>query len=228
MLSLPASWLDHKRSLAHGRDHTPRNSRLVMRWLQLRKLRLRLQETDPSDRADAVEQLGEFDDVSAHVVKALQDEDPLVRSRAADMLVRCRDCATLVTALADPNPFVRTEAADALGDLRDPTAVPALIVALEDETASVRSHAAYALGDIGDLEAVGPLTTLLSDPAPAVRRIATYALGNLGDPAAIEALMMTLADPEPEVRSAASEAVHKLEGSRTGVFAAVKDDDPEP
>ena len=86
------------------------------------------------------------DDVTALVAK-LASEEGLARKQARRCLVRQGDRAVvlLVQALADENPIMRTEAAEALLYLASPLAAPALVEALDDTEFGVRWLAAEAL-----------------------------------------------------------------------------------
>ena len=86
------------------------------------------------------------DDVTA-LVGMLASEEGLARKQARRCLVRQGDRAVvlLVQALADENPIMRTEAAEALLYLASPLAAPALVEALDDTEFGVRWLAAEAL-----------------------------------------------------------------------------------
>ena len=86
------------------------------------------------------------DDVTALVAK-LASVEGLARKQARRCLVRQGDRAVvlLVQALADENPIMRTEAAEALLYLASPLAAPALVEALDDTEFGVRWLAAEAL-----------------------------------------------------------------------------------
>jgi len=86
------------------------------------------------------------DDVTA-LVGMLASEEGLARKRARRCLVRQGDRAVilLVQALADENPIMRTEAAEALLYLASPLAAAALVEALGDTEFGVRWLAAEAL-----------------------------------------------------------------------------------
>ena len=63
-------------------------------------------------------------------------------------------------------------AVQALGEIKDPSAVPALIGALRDPYANIRNNAVQALGEIKDPSAVPALIGTLLDPDLAASRSA--------------------------------------------------------
>lgn len=90
----------------------------------------------------------------------------------------------LSKALSDERPLVRAKAADALGrlGLRAKSTIPALIRASEDERADVRTAALAALGEVGsrDPSARAALQKALHDRDDAVRAAAEDALSRIG------------------------------------------------
>jgi HEAT repeat protein len=94
------------------------------------------------------------------VVKALQDENRLIRMHAADLLrkwaldpeilptVRAWAMKPLVTVLGDPDYHVRVVAIQALGSMKDPRAVDPLIESLRRGNSRIRGFAAQALRNV--------------------------------------------------------------------------------
>ncbi|CAK9046925.1 unnamed protein product [Durusdinium trenchii] len=128
----------------------------------------------------------------------------------------------LLKALEDPDVGVRSRAATALGQIGPAAAeaVPHLLEVLRDTDRLVRSHAAWALGQIGPAaaEAVPALLrTLPEDPDLVVRCNVARALGQIG-PAAAEAVPQLLkalegSDADIELcrlRSSAAEALGQM------------------
>ena len=89
-----------------------------------------------------------------------------------------------IEALGDENPDVRSDAADALGMLGESAAdaIQHLGEALCDDYEPVRLNAAYALGAIG-APAVDTLIEKLTDEKASARRLAAYGLAAIGEPA---------------------------------------------
>ena len=143
-------------------------------------------------------------------ITALADDDPAVRSRAADDLGTLGESAAeaiphLIEAMRDTYEPVRLNAAYTLGMIGEP-AVPALVALLDEEDAT-RRMAAYALAAVGE-PAVPALTEALQRPEEAARVEATYALAQIGAPAesAMPTLMARTQDESVEVRRYLAEA----------------------
>ncbi len=174
---------------------------------------------DPTDRADAAEQLADFgsdDTLQALAYAGLYDPSRLVRDEAIDAIAEW-DFETLVEILQKhPEDTVRRAAAAALGRLNDPRAVEPLATALlTDMAAEVRQESAKALRRLRDVEAVSPLIqALLQDEEPSVRAEAATALGALGDDRAVQALLGTLQDDVSALaREAGAKALGRIRGS---------------
>ena len=152
----------------------------------------------PSEKNAQLEKYFEQTKDIGYVIKALGDEDHMVRMKAARILGETRNrraVEPLVTALrTDKHYAVREEAANALGKKKDPRAVDALIYALGDKESGVQRLAAASLGEIGDRRAVEPLLiTLREDRSPLVRSAVLAALDKIGWKMAA---MKTLQQPE--------------------------------
>ena len=115
-----------------------------------------------------------------------------------------------IEALRDEEPTVRSDAADALGLLGESAAdaVPMLSEALQDDYEPARLNAAYALGAIGE-PAVSKLIEKLSDENGTTRRMAAYGLAAVGAPA-VSALCEMLAHENDEVRHQATYALAQI------------------
>jgi HEAT repeat protein len=96
--------------------------------------------------------------------------------KTVSLLEKNRDVEGLIKALKDEDLVVRRGAASALGKIRDARAVEPLIQALKDKDSSVRWGAAVALGRIGDARATEPLNQALKDENSVVRSFAKEAL----------------------------------------------------
>jgi HEAT repeat protein len=81
-----------------------------------------------------------------------------------------------------------------LGELKDPSAVPALVALLQDE--QVNYKVAWALGEIGGEPAVRGLVEALDDKSPDVRVIAIESLGKLNAKETLPRLRQLLDDNE--------------------------------
>jgi HEAT repeat protein len=148
--------------------------------------------------------------LSKHI-EALSDEDPSVRSDAADELGLLGESSAdaipmLSETLRDNYEPARLNAAYTLGAIGEP-AVPALIEKLSDESGPTRRAAAYGLAAVG-APAVPALCEALEHENDAVRVEATYALAQIGSTAepAIQVLMEHSEDSNVEVRRYVPEA----------------------
>lgn len=132
---------------------------------ELRQALESLTSNDPKRRALAIVELGELaggESTAPFVVKALEDPNHLVRARAAQVLGKIGDTASialLINRLEDQREDrdVRARAAEALGQLKATEAVEPLVDAMGDMFWHLRHHAIIALGRIGDRRAEGAL-----------------------------------------------------------------------
>jgi HEAT repeat protein len=100
-----------------------------------------------------------------------------------------KDPEFCIKALDDENPEVRSLAAEALGQMRGSRAEEALFGLLEYNNSGVRITAVRARGRIGAECTVEPLIkSLVADKNPAFRTCVIEVLGNLKDKRAIEPL----------------------------------------
>jgi HEAT repeat protein len=146
------------------------------------------------------------------LLHGLEDSESRVRSAAVKTLMECDDFtdpAPLLKLCKDTDANCRRAAVAALGQLRNPTAIPALVAALaEHET---RETAEKALGQISDQAAVvqmlsGPLAT---SQDKAVRLACAKVLGGLDFDAAMTPLEKASRDSDAGVAKAATEALKK-------------------
>jgi len=182
-----------------------------------------LKDPDPGVRAQGVALLPADGESVGALEKALEDEDPEVRSKALCKVSRAdKEGAVplLLTALKDKIPEVRVRAARGLGafnvihyaphgDLQH--AVTALAGALRDGSPEVRKAAAISLRRLGvkASEAAPALAAALKDPDAEVRKTAAEALAETRDVHDIAALIAALNDQEDPVRIAAAKTLAK-------------------
>ena len=121
----------------------------------------------------------------------------------------------LLGALADDDPRIRSAAAEALGEVGDVSAVEPLGKMLaSDADSDVRESAAEALGEIGSPAAVPALRAALKDGDEDVREAVVDALGEIGGPDAERVLRQALSDPDEDVRDAAAAALAKMKQAK--------------
>lgn len=114
--------------------------------------------------------------------------------------VRAQAITALEKALADEHPAVRSRAATALADANATSALPKLLVAVEDDDAFVRQMALSALGELGDSRATVKLERALADARPEVRYQALIAYTRVHDEGASAAISTALGDDDCAVR----------------------------
>jgi HEAT repeat protein len=153
-------------------------------------------------------------DAISRLVKLLGDEEPTVRSAAAEALWRIerhpKALATLETMLRNPNGSIACGAASVLGELAANEAPVALILvaALGHADADTRRTAAQAFGRVGPA-AVPSLQNALATADEQTKIQAVEALGWIGPPAAT-ALTGALGHADPLVRRHAARALGRL------------------
>jgi cyclophilin family peptidyl-prolyl cis-trans isomerase/HEAT repeat protein len=158
------------------------------------------------------------------LIAALDDEDPVVRARAAFALGSVQDSAAvpaLLEALDDPDPRVRADAAFALGQTGDSTSQSELLAALDREVESAAS--AEILDALGRSGGSATLAAIAGRPAEGDERavlalaLGRYGLRGIHDPGAIDRLEAFAADPDPLV---AADAAWYFARADTAAWAA--------
>jgi len=175
--------------------------------------RAHLVDGDASVRATALGALARAGALrSADLTAALDDPDPLVRRRVAEVVAALGDDplsadVRLVALLEDPDPAVVEVAAWACGERSpaEPGAVSALAaLAIGHSDALIREAAVAALGSIGDAAGLPAILAATSDKAT-VRRRAVLALAPFDGPDVSEALERARNDRDWQVRQAAED-----------------------
>ncbi len=173
----------------------------------------KLKTNDERELDAAINKLGQIGKPAIPaLMKALQDQNLLVRRSAAEVLTKIGYPAIpdLAKALNNPDAGVRSSAASALGSIgaEAKMAVPQLITLLKDFKAYVRGSAASALGEIGaeSKTAAPQLIPLLKDSDAEVRFRAAYALKKIGAEAktVVPHLVPLLKDSDAKMRSSAA------------------------
>ena len=98
----------------------------------------------------------------------------------------------LIKLLEDEDPHVRTPAAQCLGELNDKRAVEPLIKALRDDNLYVRYFAILSLAKLKDERSVKSLAECFNDTYDTIRQNAVYAIGNIKCEESFQTLLETL------------------------------------
>ena len=149
---------------------------------------------------EAIATLGPDRDADPEAVAPLiHDADPMVRARAASLLVALSDdrtaTATLTELTADPDDAVRAVAFDAMRRSGTSRLFDAALSGVTDPAATVRVAAVRAVAALAPDRARDPLVLALGDDHPLVRDTAAEALGVLGADAT-EPVIESLASPQ--------------------------------
>lgn len=166
-----------------------------------------LADPDAKVRATALGALARMDRLTeADLHAGLDDRDPIVRLRAAELAVPTS--IDLRAVLADPDPYVVEAACFALGERGedvDEASVAALAQVTEAHADPLcREAAVAALGAIGAPAGLPAILTATGDK-PAVRRRAVLALAAFEGPEVDAALQRALTDRDWQVRQAAED-----------------------
>ena len=208
-----------------------------MIWWTIRQLN----SSKPGARIVAARKLGGAGQKRAvpALLRTLADEDPLVRTAAAEALAKLPHPAAaepLAAALenAATSRMGKTETgvaeykalAEAIAAQGD-GAVRPLTSLLSSQHKDARLWAAWAMGRIASAELVPVLAGALEDRRSDVRREAALALGAIADRTALEPLLKAIANRDPETRRAAAEALARFahEKSLKALEDATKDTD---
>jgi len=142
------------------------------------------------------------------------------------------DPEALMQALADDDPEVRTAAANIISEMTAKAQIDPFLGHLRSDDPKVRCAVTTALGRLGVVERAGALAGLISDPDPSVRASVMEAFRSFGKSAEyyLEMVAMGLADADLEVRARAIEAVASLSPDSLEVPRRILPffNDPEP
>jgi len=156
------------------------------------------------------------------LVRALEHEDPRVRSEAVKALGEIGGAGAvplLVNAIGSlRNDSSRSAGVRSLTRIGEPAVMP-LVLALGNKSETVLFGVIEALGGIGDERAIEPLGRLVRECREhhSVRREAVSALGKLGEEAA-DAVGPALRDENPFVRQEAVKALGNIGGGRAAAL----------
>jgi HEAT repeat protein len=155
------------------------------------------------------------------LIKALGDEDPVVRSNAADALGRYtmtnEHVGPLIKLLESGDEFASLPAASSLGKIGDRTAIPALLRHLNDDDRLIREEVVNSLGLLGDRDIFDKIRPVFNDKEIYVRSKAVQALGRLDRERTLELLH----DSERYVMRPSYEKSIQKKSVKSGIIAAL-------
>jgi HEAT repeat protein len=183
------------------------------------RLERELAHADPAQRSALIGRFAQYPaaEIKEPLLRALEDDDPDARHKAASVAgrVRLREAVPiLLDWLDDKDVETRRAAAAALGGIGEGRAVPALTRSLGDTSAEVRRDAVIALGRIGGADVVAPLLGRLDDVDIGVRGEAIAALAAQRDERAVTPLLAPAGEPSAELRAEALRALGALGDAR--------------
>lgn len=164
-----------------------------------------LSDSEASVRAAALGALDRSGALAAQTLQAaLDDRDPLVRRRAAELAAHHAD-VDLLKCLDDSDPLVVEAAAWSMGERASTSSVPALsVVTASHPDPLCREAAVASLGAIGDESGLPAILRSLQDVVT-VRRRAVLALAPFDGPEVRQAINKALSDKDWQVRQAAED-----------------------
>ena len=171
----------------------------------LREISACLSDPVPEVRTAAIDSLRQQaasgGGIVAQIEPLLADADPLVRARAAQVLLctakHDRSREMLHAMVADSHPHLRAQALEALGESGDETAWSLVVSAMLDGQPVVRKAAFGALAAINPTAALPLLIQHLNDEDGSVRCALADVVGGMGEPA-VDPLVDALANPDFE------------------------------
>ncbi|MGF1674984.1 MAG: HEAT repeat domain-containing protein [Rivularia sp. (in: cyanobacteria)] len=165
----------------------------------------------------AIDALREIPSINSVLLRLIQNQNTLIRSRAVYAMGRIINFSTvstltpiLIKALNDKDASVRSSAASALYENDSNEAILSLIKALDDQDASVRSSAASALWGTDSDEAIVSLIKALDDQDASVRIAAVRALEENASDQAISGLIQGLDNQNYQVINCAVSALESI------------------
>jgi len=153
------------------------------------------------------------DDLAAQAIQCLDDEDPEVRQRVAQVLGvsgHTGSIAAIKKMTSDPNGHVRAGAYSALGWLCEEDDVDDILPGLDDKYPDVREAAVGALIIIGGPKVIAKLNADLYHEGTERQRLAVTALGWLGEQDVIEPLLRAINHPEAGIRKSAISSLTRI------------------
>lgn len=206
--------MEHKR-----KNNTPALTRLIVICLSVFVFGCNESlQTTPGDLSDN-NPSASWTKAQQIIQDALMDDDPLVRSRAIEVVASTRQLKLMPQVqrlMQDNSVLVRFAAALAVGDTQYSPAKSSLNKLLKDKDANVIIAAAYAMGKLGSNEHLQILRKAATDSNQVVRANAVLLLGKSGDQSSLQLLWKTMQDKNSDDKVAyqSAEAIARLGDKR--------------
>ncbi len=142
-------------------------------------------------------------ELKTHLIVAIQDPDPHVRSVVIMGLGKIGGpsvAGMLVGFLQDQDDRVRANAVEAMAEVGDLSLVENILPCLHDENNRVRANTITTLWRLGYYQIYDAVIEMLRHPDKWMRASAAFALGELKDSRFFNVLLQSIRDPEPDVR----------------------------
>ncbi|HGE71078.1 TPA: hypothetical protein ENX78_09605 [Candidatus Poribacteria bacterium] len=138
--------------------------------------------------------------------------DPSIQNNVVKIFVELKSKTfdTLIKALQNEDEMVRRQALIALGKIKDDRAVEPIAKLLTDTDPGVKFYIPIALESIGGEKIIEPLHIALKDEMSQIRMAAADIIGRLKDQSAIPLLIERLADDNSYVKASATDALMKI------------------
>lgn len=152
-------------------------------------------------------------ELKTHLIVAIQDPDPHVRSVVIMGLGKIGGpsvAGMLVGFLKDQDDRVRANAVEAMAEVGDLSLVEEILPCLYDENNRVRANTITTLWRLGYYQIYDAVLEMLRHPDKWMRASAAFALGELKDSRFFNVLLQSIRDPEPDVRRNVVKALGKI------------------
>lgn len=152
-------------------------------------------------------------ELKTHLIVAIQDPDPHVRSVVIMGLGKIGGpsvAGMLVGFLKDQDDRVRANAVEAMAEVGDISLAEEILPCLYDENNRVRANTIITLWKLGYYQIYDAVIEMLRHPDRWMRASAAFALGELKDSRFFNVLLQSIRDPEPDVRRNVVKALGKV------------------
>ena len=152
-------------------------------------------------------------ELKTHLIVAIQDPDPHVRSVVIMGLGKIGGpsvAGMLVAFLKDQDDRVRANAVEAMAEVGDISLAEEILPNLYDENNRVRANTIITLWKLGYYQIYEAIIEMMRHPDKWMRASAAFALGELMDSRFFPILLQVIRDPEPDVRRNVVKALAKI------------------